>query len=65
MERKESNQTNKHVFDTYGNWFNLCTIFYFVLSHEVASESEIIMPCNKINKPQVVYRLACNVSRPL
>ena len=30
------------------------------LSHDVASGSEII-PCNKIDKPLVVYRLTGNV----
>ena len=30
------------------------------LSHDVASGSEI-MPCNKIDKPLVVYRLTGNV----
>ena len=50
----------KTFFDTYRNWFNLCTIFYFHLSHDIASESEI-MPCNKIDTPLVVYRLVCNI----
>ena len=50
----------KTFFDTYRNWFNLCTIFYFHLSHDIASESEI-MPCNEIDKPLVIYRLARNV----
>ena len=33
---------------------------YFILSHDVASGSEI-MPCNKIDKPLVVYRFSKNV----
>ena len=31
-----------------------------ILSHDVASVSEIT-PCNKIDKPQVVYRFSGNV----
>ena len=34
------------------------------LSHDAASGSEI-MPCNKINKLLVVYRLVCNVMTPI
>ena len=34
--------------------------FYACLSYEVASESEIT-PCNKIDKPLVVYRFTGNV----
>ena len=30
---------------------------YSVLSHDVASGSDI-MPCNEIDKPQVVYRFS-------
>ena len=33
---------------------------YFTLSYDVASESEI-RPCNKIDKPLVVYRFPGNV----
>ena len=35
-------------------------LFYSQLSHVVASGSEI-MPCNKIDKPLVVYRFSGNV----
>ena len=35
-------------------------LFYFILSYDVASGSEIT-PCNKINKPQVAYRFLGNV----
>ena len=34
---------------------NFGVIFIFALSYDVASGSEI-MPCNKIDKPLVVYR---------
>ena len=34
--------------------------FYIALSYDVMSESEI-MPCNKIDKPLVVYRFLGNV----
>ena len=33
---------------------------FTLLSHDVASGSEIT-PCNKIDKPLMVYRLVCNV----
>ena len=33
---------------------------YFYLSYDVASESKLT-PCNKIDKPQVVYRFTGNV----
>ena len=34
---------------------------YLILSHDVASESDITQ-CNKIDKPQVVYRFSGNIS---
>ena len=41
--------------------FCLCFgIYYFHLSYDVVSESEIT-PCNKIDKPLVVYRFTGNV----
>ena len=49
MGRKESNQTNK----TYTEPRKL-------LSYDVSSGSEIT-PCNKIDKPLVVYRFSGNV----
>ena len=39
-------------------FFNSGTECYVVLSHDVASESEIT-PCIKIDKPLVVYRFQC------
>ena len=33
------------------------------LSNDVASWSEIILPCIKIDKPQVVYRFSRNVMK--
>ena len=35
-------------------------VWYLILSYDVASESEIT-PCNKIDKPLVVYRFTGNV----
>ena len=43
--------------------FNLYTLFYLpkiIVSYDLASESEIT-PCNKIDKPLVVYRFTGNV----
>ena len=39
---------------------NVLNIFKAILSYDVASGSEIT-PCNKIDKPLVVYRLTGNV----
>ena len=39
------------------NWLH---VVYIVLSHDVASGSDI-KPCNKIDKPLVVHRLAHNI----
>ena len=39
----------------------LClSIFYYFLSHDVASGSDIT-PCNRIDKPLVVHRFSGNV----
>ena len=40
--------------------FNPCHAEYFYLSYDIASGSEIT-PCNKIDKPLVVYRFTGNV----
>ena len=56
-----SQPPGSHVFCESKHDF-LCDIFleYFGLSYDVASVSEI-RPCNKIDKPLVVYRFSENV----
>ena len=43
-----------------GGKFHSAKILYFLLSHDVASGKDIT-PCNKIDKPLVVYRFSGNV----
>ena len=51
---REGSVKNRHTSNQYWSEVNS------VLSHDVASESDIT-PCNKIDKPLVVYRFTGNV----
>ena len=49
---------------TSNRFFFLLTIKYHILSYDVDSGSEIT-PCNKIDKPLVVYRFTGNVMKSI
>ena len=50
----------KFIPYSFNTFFSILYLFCYFLSYDGASESEIT-PCNKIDKPLVVYRFMGNV----